>query len=104
MYVHYDEFDGKVTENTRVTCKSYSERGGCARLNTKQVKRPIVNGDEILQEIILLVEGIPIASDMGIATTQWMSVESPSSGTKEVHTMKERIDPARVRRCDSAVA
>eukprot|EP00957_Ditylum_brightwellii_P040821 3090098-Ditylum_brightwellii.AAC.2 len=63
-----------------------------------------MNGDEILYNIILVVEDITIASTMGIATLQWMRVESSSTSAKEAHAIKGRTDLIRVRRCISVVA
>eukprot|EP00957_Ditylum_brightwellii_P166139 12648785-Ditylum_brightwellii.AAC.1 len=51
-----------------------------------------------------MVKDVTIASTIGIATTQQMGAESPSTNAKEACAMEGRTDPARVRRCVSAVA
>eukprot|EP00957_Ditylum_brightwellii_P134382 10244921-Ditylum_brightwellii.AAC.1 len=77
---------------------------GSTKPNAKQAKRLTITGDKILHDVILMAKDVTIASTMGIAFTQQMSAESPSTGAKEVCAMKGRSYSMGVRRCVSAVA
>eukprot|EP00957_Ditylum_brightwellii_P150281 11444710-Ditylum_brightwellii.AAC.1 len=63
---------------------------GSAKSNTKLAKRLTVTGTENPHDVIPMAKDITIASAMGIATTPWKSVGSPSTGARDACAIKGR--------------
>eukprot|EP00957_Ditylum_brightwellii_P039096 2955385-Ditylum_brightwellii.AAC.1 len=100
---HYKECKPKITKKKSVGHKSHSEIEGKHKAKLKADEKTYHERGELLHAVIKKVGDISIASTMGITTTSQMSATSPSTSTKDAHTMNMRKDPARARRCTSTV-